>query len=357
MAYERHPPERLPVRGRSTLPGGRHRRPDSAELPPDAPALVLAVPYAATAGGGPRPAGWDERTATDIASLTRAARADVDIRVGRVSDPGGPPSTLTEILRDVARSRAPAARSESGAPPAPSWGATGPAGTAGAPGGGAAGQRGGQGPQAVVVPLLTGPHDQAYDQIHRAVAASGTAAVVTEPLGPHPLLAEALHVRLAESGLARADRIRQFSIGAAVDGVVVATMGGQAAVNEAEITAVLLAARLAVPVVAASLDARPSVGAAAARLRDAGARRLALAPHLIGPEGDHQLLAAAAAEVDAGCAGPLGAHETIVRLVNLRYEVALEELAFPAPHGSPESAPPGAHQNAPPAVAFRKETP
>jgi hypothetical protein len=343
------------VRGRSSLPGGRHRRPDSAELPPDAPALVLAVPYAATAGGAPRPEGWDERTATDIASLTRAARADVDIRVGRVSGPGGPASTLTEILRDVSGSRAPAARSASGARPGQPQGpqgAAGPEAGPDAPGGGGTGPGGGRAPQAVVVPLLTGPNDEAYDQIHRAVDASGIAAVITDPLGPHPLLAEALHVRLAESGLARADRIRQFSIGAAVDGVVVATMGGPAAVNEAEITAVLLAARLAVPVVAAALDARPSVAEAANRLRDAGARRLALAPHVIGPEGDHQLLAAAAAEVDAGCAGPLGAHETIVRLVNLKYEVALEELAFNAPHGSPDNARPAA----PHAAASRKET-
>jgi sirohydrochlorin ferrochelatase len=179
--------------------------------------------------------------------------------------------------------------------------------------------------------LLTGPNEEAYEHIRAAVAASGTTAVVTEPLGPHPLLAEALHVRLAESGLARADRIRQFSIGATVDGVVVATMGGAAAVQEAEITAVLLAARLAVPVIAASLDGRPSVAEAAARLREAGAARLALAPHLIGPEGDHELVAAAAAQADAGCAAPLGAHEGIVRLVNLRYEVALEEYGVGAP--------------------------
>src|SRR4051794_32511416 len=58
VAYERHPPETtLPVRGqgRSTLPGGRHRRPASADLPPDAPALVLAVPSAPTAGGAQGP--------------------------------------------------------------------------------------------------------------------------------------------------------------------------------------------------------------------------------------------------------------------------------------------------------------
>jgi hypothetical protein len=350
VAYDRHPPETLPVRGqgRSTLPGGRHRRPASADLPPDAPALVLAVPTASTAAGGPRPEGWTDRTATEIASLTRAALADIDIRVGRVPGTGGDGTallsapeargtrwtegrgtsdegsvypkraeaargTLIEILHDIARTKTDSANNTNNTENVNSA------------------RAGGAGPTAVVVPLLTGPNEEAYEHIRAAVAAGGTTAVITEPLGPHPLLAEALHVRLAESGLARADRIRQFSIGATVDGVVVATMGGAAAVQEAEITAVLLAARLAVPVIAASLDGRPSVADAAARLREAGAARLALAPHLIGPEGDHELVTAAAAQVDAGCAAPLGAHEGIVRLVNLRYEVALEEHAVGAP--------------------------
>jgi hypothetical protein len=328
VAYDRHPPETLPVRGqgRSTLPGGRHRRPASADLPPDAPALVLAVPSASTAsGGGPRPEGWTDRTATEIASLTRAALADIDIRVGRVSGAGGDGTALTEILYDIAHPNAETNDTDDADTDDADTKSAGRAADAAAPAAVA-------GPKAVVVPLLTGPDETAYEHIRAAVAASGTAAVVTEPLGPHPLLAEALHVRLAESGLARADRIRQFSIGATVDGVVVATMGGAAAVQEAEITAVLLAARLAVPVIAASLDGRPSVADAAARLREAGAARLALAPHLIGPEGDHDLLAAAAAHVDAGCAAPLGAHEGIVRLVNLRYEVALEEYAVGAPN-------------------------
>ncbi len=320
---------------------------------------MLAVPSPSTAGGGPHPEGWTDRTATEIASLTRAALADIDIWVGRVPGAGGDGTaflsapeardtrwteergtsdegsaypkraeaargTLTQILYDIARGNADdnvhdAVRRDAQSAERAD-GARAPAA-----------QDGGAGPNAVVVPLLTGPNDEAYEHIRAAVAASGAMAVVTEPLGPHPLLAEALHVRLAESGLARADRIRQFSIGATVDGVVVATMGGMAAVNEAEITAVLLAARLAVPVIAASLDAQPSVAEAAARLREAGAARLALAPHLIGPEGDHELVTAAAAQVDAGCAAPLGAHEAIVRLVNLRYEVALEEYAVGAP--------------------------
>jgi hypothetical protein len=315
VVYEKHPPETLPVRGRSSLPGGRHRRPASAELPPDAPALVLAVPR--SSAGGPRPDGLSDRVATDIASLTRAARADIDIRVGHLYGHTGDGTTLVEVLRDLAATRA--ARSGSGT---------------------------------VVVPLLTGANPAAYAAIRSAVTAGGVTATVTEPLGPHPLLAEALHVRLAEAGLARADRIRQFSIGASVDGVVVATLGGAAAVQEADITAVLLAARLAVPVVAAALDAAPSVADQVARLRAAGAARIALAPHVIGPEADPDALAAIAAQADAGCSAPLGAHEAIVRLVNLRYEVALEELTEPmaadaASEPAPEPAPEPTSEPAP----------
>lgn len=216
--------------------------------------------------------------ADEIAALTRAARAEIDVRVGPLG--GG---RLAEVLREIPRDRG-----------------------------------------AVVVPLLTGPHSPTYRGIDAALEQSGTQATVTDPLGPHPLLAEALHVRLADAGLARADRIRQFSIGAAVDGVVVAAVGGTEAAAEADMTAVLLAARLAVPVVAAAVDAPPTIADAVGRLRESGGRRIAVAPYVIGPEIDYERLAKLAAEAGLGCAAPLGAHGSVVRLVHLRYEVAVE---------------------------------
>jgi sirohydrochlorin ferrochelatase len=267
VIYDDQPPETLPVRGRSPLPSGRHRRPASADLPPDAPVLVLAVP-----GGKPD-------VAEEIASLTRAARTELDVRVAPL---GG--SMFADVLRDLPDDRS-----------------------------------------AIVVPLITGPYSSMYRDIHDALADIGVKATVTDPLGPHPLLAEALHVRLADAGLARADRIRQFSIGAAVDGVIVVTIGGAEAAGEADMTAVLLAARLAVPVIAAAVDGPPTVADAVARLRESGAERLAVAPYLIGPELDHEQLAKLAAEAGLGCAAPLGAHSSVVRLVNLRYEIALDE--------------------------------
>jgi hypothetical protein len=353
VAYEKNPPETLPVRGRSTLPRGRHRRPASAaDLPPDAPALVLAVPGASpgvkAAAEGRRDHDEQTSTAAEIASLTRAAHADIDIRIGYLDgEPDGARTQLTEVLWDLGQSP------RSGERPTADSGdvAVGDEGDEGdeaadsdsladsdSPAGGRAAPSSPREPAAVVVPLLTGPNPRTYEEIRTAVSVSGAHVSVTEPLGPHPLLAEALHVRLAESGLARADRIRQFSIGATVDGVIVVTVGGAAAVQEADITSVLLAARLAVPVVAAGLDASPGVAEAAARLRDAGAARLALAPQFIGPEAGEELLASAAAEVEAEYAAPLGSHQGIVRLVNLRYEVALEELSSGAEFRSEEEA-------------------
>ncbi|GAB3968535.1 hypothetical protein GCM10029978_038150 [Actinoallomurus acanthiterrae] len=267
MIHDDQPPETLPVRGRSQLPGGRHRRPGSGELPPDAPVLLLAVPGAVPDAGN------------EIAAVIRTSRTDIDIRVAPIAG-----TALEDVLRGVPEGRS-----------------------------------------AVVVPLVTGPHPQTYRDIDAAVAAAGVRVTVTDPLGPHPLLAEALHVRLADSGLARADRIRQFSIGASVDGVIVATVGGDEAAVEADMTAVLLAARLAVPVVAASIDGRPTVAEAVGRLRDSGGQRIAIAPYVIGPEIDFERLAKLATDAGLGCADPLGAHTSVVRLVNLRYEVALDE--------------------------------
>lgn len=223
-----------------------------------------------------------ERTevAEEIAARTQATRGGLDVQIAPM---GG--TALAELLTDLPEDRG-----------------------------------------AVVVPLITGPHPRTYADIRACVAKAGVTPVVTDPLGPHPLLAEVLHVRLADAGLARADRIRQFSIGASVDGVIVATVGGDEAAREADMTAVLLAARLAVPVVVGSIDGEPTIGDVVARLRESGAQRLAIAPFVIGPEVEYDNLVRLADAAGLGCAAPLGAHESIVRLVNLRYEVALDEI-------------------------------
>ncbi len=146
-------------------------------------------------------------------------------------------------------------------------------------------------------------------------------------LGPHPLLAGALHDRLSEVGLARASRARGLNIAAGADGVLLIADRGPQAVSDAGVTAVLLAARLAVPVVPASIDDPTSVRSALERLREAGASRPAIAPCLIGPETDPAELTRLSSAIDAPCAPPLGAHPAIAQLVAVRYGEALARLA------------------------------
>ena len=66
-----HPP--LPIRDRSSSsrPGGagRHRRPVPSDLPPDAPALVVAAP------------GRDDEVPQDIARMLRVDNPQVDVRL------------------------------------------------------------------------------------------------------------------------------------------------------------------------------------------------------------------------------------------------------------------------------------
>ncbi|KAA9380437.1 hypothetical protein F5972_04570 [Microbispora cellulosiformans] len=272
-------PPKLPTRERSSRPGtGRHRRPLPADLPADAPALVLAVP-----GRAGDPAGQGADVAAEVASIVRIDNPQLDLRIVSLADGG---TDLTKEFADIAAKR--------------------PAG----------------GPAAVVVPLVTGPHPRVRRAVRDAVTQSGAAVRITEPLGPHPLLAEALHVRLSEAGLARADRMRLFNVSSPVDGIIVATAGGDEAARGADATAVLLAARLTLPVVPAALDGVPTVRDAAERLRKIGANRLAVVPYVIGPEADRERITTAAEAIGAGCAEPLGAHESVARMVCVRYGAA-----------------------------------
>lgn len=172
-------------------------------------------------------------------------------------------------------------------------------------------------PAAVVVPLLLRPDPSIENPLREGLA--GAPVLVAEALGPHPLLAEALHLRLAEAGLARADRIRMMSMVTSADGVIL----GVGTIDEAaEITAVLLASRLAVPVVAAPLTDPEALKRAAASLRGMGAHRLALSPCVL--DADEGELAKAAADAEAEAAPALGAHPSIAQLTVLRYVEALE---------------------------------
>ncbi len=110
----------------------------------------------------------------------------------------------------------------------------------------------------------------------------------------------------------------QMSVATAAEGVMVAALGGTEALSVAGTVAVLLAARLILPVAAASLDDRASIGEATTQLREAGVRRVALAPCVIGPEFSQADGAAVAADAGLESARPLGAHPAVGQLAAMR---------------------------------------
>ena len=112
----------------------------------------------------------------------------------------------------------------------------------------------------MIVPLLLGPSPSIDAALRRAGRARpGLQAVVAGHLGPHPLVAEALHARLAEAGLARYARSSGLSISADGRGVIVLADKDEQAASAAAVAAVLLASRLSVPVVPASLGDPASI--------------------------------------------------------------------------------------------------
>lgn len=262
--------------------------------PEDAPAFVLAVPGA--------PSAATRSLAEEVVSIARSELPGLDARIGYLDGDDDEFPSLRAVLAHAAEERtarheqAVAAGSDAKAP---------------------------DGPVAVVVPLLAGPDNALLRQTRQAVMDSRVAAELTDVLGPHPLLAEGLHVRLSEAGLARADRARLFTVATAADGIILASVGGEEAVQAAGITGMLLAARLAVPVMAAALDQEGSIASIAEQLRASGSQQLALAPYLIGPEIDTALLTAAAEEVDCATSEALGAYPAIGKLALAKYTASL----------------------------------
>lgn len=273
--------------------------------PEDAPALVLAVPGAPSAAA--------RSLAEEVVSIARSELPGLDARIGYLDGDDAEFPSLRFVLSHAAEERA--ARYEQAV---------------------AAGLevKEPDGPVAVVVPLLAGPDSALLRQVRQSVMDSRVAADLTDVLGPHPLLAEALHVRLSEAGLARADRARLFTVATAADGIILASVGGEEAVQAAGITGMLLAARLAVPVMAAALDQEGSISSVAEQLRSSGSQQLALAPYLIGPEIDPALLAAAAEEAGCATAEALGAYPAIGKLALAKYTTALG-IAPQQPQGAP----------------------
>ncbi len=180
----------------------------------------------------------------------------------------------------------------------------------------------------VVVPLLLSPNPRLDPVLKRLTTEPTIPTVLAAHLGPHPLVAEGLHSRLAEAGLVRYARASGLSISADGRGIVVLADVGEEATSAAAVAAVLLASRLSVPVVPASLGDPASIVTAVDRLTESGAQRPALAPCLIGPETSISVLDDLSDALGAPCAPALGAHQAIGQLVAIRYGAALASLSL-----------------------------
>ncbi|MFJ9941190.1 sirohydrochlorin chelatase [Streptomyces erythrochromogenes] len=175
---------------------------------------------------------------------------------------------------------------------------------------------------AVLVPLLLGRGYHVKRDLPEAAArATHLHTRVAAPLGPHPLLVEALYERLLEAG---------WTPGTAV---VLAAAGSRDPDSAADTrrTAALLAGRLGgVPVVPAYASAAtPRVPEAVRALAARGHHHTALASYFAAP-GRFATQTAAASPGPA--AAPLGDHPAMARLVLRRYDEALDRpAALPRP--------------------------
>lgn len=191
--------------------------------------------------------------------------------------------------------------------------------------------------RAVLVPLLFGRGYHVKHDLPGAASAAGHLEVaVAAPLGPHPLLADALADRLREAGWpgGRDQAVRRPPGPATVSGarpwsarrgaLVLAAAGSRDpdSARDTDRMAYLLSRRLGgTPVVPAYASATaPTVADAVAGLRERGYRRIGMASYFTAPG----LFAARCARAAPGvAAAPLGAHPALARLVLRRYDQAV----------------------------------
>lgn len=172
---------------------------------------------------------------------------------------------------------------------------------------------------AVLVPLLLARGHHVKRDIPETAAAARVRTRVAAALGPHPLLADALHARLVEAGwrtdMTRAER--------ATSAVVLAAAGSRDPDSAADTrrTARLLAQRLGVPVVPAyASTAAPTVATAVRALAARGRDRVAVASCFTAPGRFATECAQAAPWI---ASAPLGTHPAMADLLLHRYDQAL----------------------------------
>ncbi|MFE6359631.1 sirohydrochlorin chelatase [Streptomyces sp. NPDC057806] len=171
--------------------------------------------------------------------------------------------------------------------------------------------------EAVLVPLLLSRGYHVKRDIPEMAAESGVRTSVAKPLGPHPLLVEALYDRLMEAGWSQTP-------GTAV---VLAAAGSRDPESKVDTsrTAALLSDRLGVPVVPAyATTAAPTVPDAIRLLTARGHHRTAVASCFTAPG---RFATECADRAPWIASAPLGPHPAMARLLLHRYDQSLAARA------------------------------
>ncbi|WP_327345885.1 sirohydrochlorin chelatase [Streptomyces europaeiscabiei] len=173
--------------------------------------------------------------------------------------------------------------------------------------------------EAVLVPLLLSRGYHVKQDIPEMAAAAEARTRLAAPLGPHPLLVDALHTRLVEAGWPT----RMDDATRRTGAVVLAAAGSRdpEAAEDTGRTAQLLADRLGVPVVPAYASAAaPTVADAVRALTARGRTRIAMASYFTAPG---RFARQCAQEAPWIAAAPLGAHPAMASLILHRYDESL----------------------------------
>ncbi|MCC3315396.1 sirohydrochlorin chelatase [Nocardia africana] len=168
---------------------------------------------------------------------------------------------------------------------------------------------------AVVVPAFLASGYHVYQDVPREVRDSGHPDVVVSPaMGPDPMLARVMRMRLHEAGMRPGDA------------VVFAAAGSSDARARHDVrrATAMLADELGVAVrTAAIATGEPRVPDVVAALRESGAERVFVGSYLLAHGLFQQRLHDAGAD---GVAEPLGAHPAVVCLLVDRYRTAASEF-------------------------------
>ncbi|GAA3974078.1 CbiX/SirB N-terminal domain-containing protein [Streptomyces marokkonensis] len=168
---------------------------------------------------------------------------------------------------------------------------------------------------AVLVPLLLSRGHHVKQDIPEMAAAAAARTRVAAPLGPHPLLVDALHDNLLEAG---------WPLHAPRDVAVVLAAAGSRdpeSRTDTDRMAVLLSTRLGVPVVPAYASAAaPTVPEAVDALTARGCRGVAVASYFTAPG---RFSTECLAQAPWIASAPLGVHPAMARLLLHRYDQAL----------------------------------